>query len=198
MTAIGPLIVDLVAHTLRHPREAARRLIGFDLPMEARWLGLLLVAVVALLETRIALLFMPADQQAAVFSILADPWLGVAFQILSLVIIAGAMAYVGRVFGGQGSFADALLLVAWLEFLLTLAQAVQMLVMFVAPPLATLIAFAALGMFLWLLAQFTAALHGFRDLAKVFVGMVASFFVIVVVLAVLLSMLGVLPPIEKV
>ena len=65
----------------------------------------------------------------------------------------------------SGGFADALLLVVWLEFLLTLAQAAQMLVMFVSPPLATIIAFAALGMFLWLLAQFTAALHGFRDLA---------------------------------
>lgn len=197
MTDARTFLVELVTETLRSPQTAARRLIALDPSMEARWTGLFLVAVLALLETRLALLIMPGVGAGPAFPWVGDPWIGIPVQIVSLLIIAAAMAWVGRGFGGTGNFPDALLLVAWLEFLLTLAQAIQIVALLVVPPLGALIAIAALVLFLWLLVQFTAALHGFTDLLKVFIGMVVSFIVIVTLLAILLTMLGIVPPLTK-
>ena len=166
MTGWVDIIGDLAVETIRAPRAAARRIIALDLPTEARWTGLLLVAVLALLETRLAVVMMPGYDAGPIFGVVANPWYGIPVQVLSLLLIAGCMAVVGRIFGGTGNFLDALVLVIWLEFLLTLAQALQLLALLIFPPLGALIAFAALGLFLWLLAQFTAALHGFKDLAR--------------------------------
>lgn len=189
------LVVDLARETLQSPRGAAGRLIAFDPPTEARWLALLLVAVLAVLETRLALLLMPVSEVGGVFAILANPWLGVPAQVGSLVLIAAAMAVIGGMFGGRGRFNDALLLVVWLEFLLTVAQAVQMLVMLTLPPVGALFAIAVLLGFIWLMVQFTAALHGFSNLFKVFLGMVAGFVAIVTVLALVFGVLGITPPV---
>jgi len=185
------LLVDLTRQSLRDPQGAARRLIALDPPMEARWLALLLVSVLAVLETRLALLGMSADDYGGVFGIVANPWLGVPAQALSLLTIAVAITWMGRLFGGRGTFPDALLLVAWLEFLLTLAQAVQMVVMIALPPLGALVALGVMGAFLWLMAQFIATLHGFRSLLKVFLGMGVGFASIVVFLALLFAALGI-------
>ncbi|WP_347310074.1 YIP1 family protein [Defluviimonas sp. SAOS-178_SWC] len=191
MSGWRDLLVDLARETLRSPRKAAGRLVALDPPMEARWLALLFVAVFAVFETRLALFLMPIGAESGVFAILGNPWLGVPAQIASLVLIAAAMAWIGGLFGGGGRFADALLLVVWLEFLLTVAQAVQMVAMLVLPPLGALLAIGVLAGFLWLMVQFTAALHGFQNLFKVFLGMVAGFVVIVTTLAMLFGALGI-------
>lgn len=197
MTGLPALAADLVMATLRSPREAARRLIALDPPMEARWIGLLLVSVLALMETRLGSLVLPLDDQPPIFALAADPVLGVPFQVLSQLVIATAIASIGRIFGGAGSFADALLLIVWLEFMLVLAQAVQLVALVLVPPVGLLVAFVAIGLLIWLLVQFTAALHGFTNLALVGIGIVVSFLVIITVLSMVLMMLGVAPPVEK-
>lgn len=197
MTGLPALVTDLVMETLRSPREAARRIIALDPPMEARWIGLLLVSVLALLETRLGGLVLPLDDQPPIFALAADPVLGVPFQVLSQLVIAIAIAGIGRIFGGTGSFADALLLIVWLEFMLVLAQAVQLVALVLVPPVGMLIAFVAIGLLIWLLVQFTAALHGFTNLALVVLGMVVSFLVIITILSMVLIMFGVAPPVEK-
>ncbi len=191
------LVTDLVGETFRNPRAAARRLIAFGPPIEARWIGLALVSVLAVLETRLAILAMPLSQPSPIFFIVSDPWTGVPVQFLSLLLVAAAMAFIGRLFGGQGTFPDALLLVVWLEFLLTLAQAVQLFALLLIPPVGVLVAFAALVMFVWLLAQFIAALHGFTNIAMVIFGMVVSFFLIITAIAILLTVFGIVPTVPK-
>lgn len=197
MTGLPAFIADLVMETLRSPRDAARRLIALDPPMEARWIGLLLVSVLALLETRIGGLILPLDDQPPVFALAADPVLGVPFQVMSQLAIAASIAWIGRIFGGTGGFADALLLIVWLEFMLVLAQAVQLAALILVPPVGLLIAFVAIGLLIWLLIQFAAALHGFTNLVYVAAGMVVSFLVIITVLSMVLIILGVTPPVEK-
>ncbi|MGB3315980.1 MAG: Yip1 family protein [Albidovulum sp.] len=197
MTGLPALIAYLVVETLRNPREAAGRLIALDPPNEARWIGLVLVSVLALIVTRIGLPLIPSEGRPAYIVLLSDPVLGVPMQIMSQLMIAGAVAAVGRVFGGRGSFADTLLLVVWLEFLMVLAQAAQVIVLLTLPPLGLLVGYAALGLFLWLLVQFTAAVHDFTHPGKVALGMIVSFVAIVVILSLVLFMLGITPTIEK-
>ena len=197
MTDLPALIAYLTAETLRNPRDAAGRLIALDPPMEARWIGLLLVAVLALLETRLGMLIVPLQGQQPLFALAADPVLGVPFQVFSALLIAGSIAGIGRIFGGTGRFADALLLTIWLEFIVILAQAVQLVALALFVPAGLLLGFAAIGLLIWLLVQFTAALHGFTNLVLVGLGMVLSFLAIITILSFLLIMFGFTPPTEK-
>ncbi len=197
-TGLKPLFVDLVRQTIRDPQGAARRLMAMDPPMEARWIGLVLVTVCALLLTKLSLIAMTSGAEHPFFAMLAHPWIGIPVQAGSLVVMSAGIAVGGRVFGGQGNFADALLLVVWLQVMLTLLQAVQFFALILVPPLGALIAFAAIGAFLWLLVHFTAALHGFTNLPLVFFGLLLGFVALVVVLAILLTVLGVTPPVQGV
>lgn len=193
MTGWPALVAELARQTLRDPRGGVRWLLVLGLPMEARWLALLLVTVLAVIVTRLSLMAMPVAGDPGVIALVADPLVGVPVQAISLVVAAAAIAGIGRLFGGRGTFADALLVVAWVEFLMTLAQAGELVVMFLVPPLGAVLVLAVLALFLWIVVNAIAELHGARSLLKVFLGLVLGFVIVVVALATLLAVFGILP-----
>lgn len=192
MTGLPALVTDLGRETLRTPRAGVRRLLEMDLPMEARWLGLLLVTVLSVFVTGLSLLLLPPGGEPGILALLADPWIGVPAQALTLVVAAAAIAGIGRFFGGQGGFADALVVVVWIEFLMTFAQVAELAVMMAVPPVGAILAFAVLAWFLWVIVNAIAELHGFRNLALVFLGLAGGFVAIVIAFAMLLEALGIL------
>ncbi|MEZ5779835.1 MAG: YIP1 family protein [Paracoccaceae bacterium] len=194
MSAMQPQIKLLLVETLRDPQGAARRLIALNPPMEARVIGLLLVAVVTVLIARLSLVISPAEELAAFLDLLSDPFLGVPLQAAMMMGFALAMTLGGRVGGGTGHYVDALLLVVWMEFVLTIMQVVQMVAFLVFPPLGFLAAFVSVGLFFVLLTNFAAALHGFTNLVKVLFGMLASLFALSLALALILAIFGFTPP----
>ncbi len=192
MTGWPALLADLGRETLSAPRAGTRRLLAMDVPMEARWLGLVLVTVLAVLVTGASLLLLPPGTEPGFLAVLADPFVGIPAQALSLVVAAAAVAGIGRAFGGRGGFADALLVIAWIEFLMTVAQVAELAVMLVVPPVGAILAFAVLAWFLWVIVNAIAELHGFRNLVLVSLGLIGGFVAVVVTLAFLLSALGIL------
>lgn len=192
MTGLPALVTDLGRETLRTPRAGVRRLLDLDLPMEARWLGLLLVTVLSVFVTGLSLLLLPPGGEPGILALLADPWVGVPAQALTLVVAAAAIAGIGRFFGGQGGFADALVVVVWIEFLMTFAQVAELAVMMAVPPVGAILAFAVLAWFLWVIVNAIAELHGFSNLALVFLGLAGGFMAIVIAFAMLLEALGIL------
>lgn len=193
MTGWPAFLAELARLTLTDPRAAVRRLVSIDVPMEARWLGLFLVAVLGVLATRLSLLALPPAGQPGLLAVMTDPVVGVPAQILSLSLVSAAIAGFGRVFGGAGRFADVLLVVVWIQFLMSVAQVIELAAILVVPPVGTLLALAALALFLWIVVHAIAELHGFENVFKVFVGMVAGFLLIVTALAVVFRALGFVP-----
>jgi len=104
-----------------------------------------------------------------------------------------AVQGIGRLAGGSGTFPDTLLLLAWLQFVMIAVQIVQLLVLLLVPPLFGFVTMASLAIFMWLLVNFTMALHGFTSALKVTVGIVFAFFGLAVVLAIVLAILGLGP-----
>ncbi len=192
MTGWPAFIADLGGETLRAPRTGVRRLLALGLPMEARWLGLILVTVLAVIVTRVSLLMLPPGDELGFLAIVTDPFVGVPLQAGSLVITAVAISGIGRIFGGRGGFADALLVIVWVEFLMTITQVAELAVMLVVPPLGAVLGIAVLVFFVWLVVNAIAELHGFDNLLMVFLGLVGGFVALVVALATLLSALGIL------
>ncbi len=160
--------------TLQDPRQATRMLIAEGVPIRARSAGLLLVAVVSALLASLQVGASP--QQLDPFSafMLASPFRAAVVQWLFLALSVVLIHRVGRAFGGQGSFPDALLIVVWLQLLTVALQLLQLVAAVIAPPLAGLIGLGGFVLFLWLMTAFIAELHGFRSRGLVFLGMVLT------------------------
>jgi hypothetical protein len=98
---------------------------------------------------------------------------------------------VGRWRGGRGELPDAVILIAWLQFIQLLVVAAQILLMIVLPAVAPVLEIAGVILFLWLLVNFVAEMHGFRSLGLVFLGVIITFVGFVFGMSLLLMILGV-------
>lgn len=183
---------SLLLRTLRDPQGVARGLIATEMPAEARWIAVALVAVLAVISLELALWIVP-EREPSVFSLLANPWLGLPVQVISILLVAAVMTGAGRPLGGRGSYADALTLTAWIEFVMVVAQAAQILSMLILPPLSLLISVGSLVLFVWLVVHFTAALHGLANLGQVLLAVIVGFVLVVVLVALVLGILGITP-----
>lgn len=185
----------LIGLSFRDPNAAAHALMGQGWPIQARWMALLAaVSLSALLASLAAVLFStPAPDGTQVVILSHQPMVLALMQFGAIVMAAGLMSSVGRMFGGHGRFEDALLLTVWIEVLLLVVQAAQLVVSLVLPGVAGMLGLAALVLFLWLTVQFTKALHGFRSSAKVALGLIGTAFVAGFVMSLIAAALGILP-----
>lgn len=177
----------LVRLSLTKPRAAAERLISYNVPDDARWLGFVIVVVLSIIVGQISVVLM--DEEGAGGGILFMAM----FQTSLLLGMVVAVQGIGRALGGKGTFPDTLLLVAWLQFVMLTFQFVQIISLLVIPGLFGMITVVALVFFMWMLTNFILALHGFASALKVFVGIIFSFFAMALVLAVLLGVTGFTP-----
>lgn len=180
------ILTDLLRDTLRDPRATARRLMQMGVPMEARWTALVLMAVGSALLTHLGMGMMLASEDMGSTIALPSPLATAVTQFGVLVTTSAVAALVGRWAGGTGRFADAVLLMAWLQFVLLAVQVVQMVLLMATPPLGAMVGYLALGLFFWLLTAFVAELHGFRSLGMTFLGVIVTVLGVAMLLAALL------------
>ncbi len=193
---LGARIGRLAQLTLQDPQSAARVLLAEGVPMKARSAGLLLVAV---LSAMLASLQINGGESLDPFSalMLASPLRAAVLQWLFLAVSVGLVYRVGRAFGGQGSFVDALLVVVWLQLIMLGFQVLQLAVLLFSPNLAGLIGLISFGLYLWLMTIFIAELHGFTARGLVFLVMIltalAAGFLLAVVLILFLGPEALMP-----
>lgn len=189
MSGVFDQVMALLAMTLRDPQAAAQVVMRYPAPMQARWLALLLIAVVSALLIHFTFALQPSEAQAVFGPLMASPIRTTVLQWLMLVTATGLMTLIGRWRGGSGAFPEALSLVVWLQMVLMVVQVAQLALFMVFPPLADLLGMASLVLFLWLLTQFTCALHGFRQPWLVFAGIVVTAFGLMMALSVVLALI---------
>ncbi|MFZ1660602.1 MAG: Yip1 family protein [Paracoccaceae bacterium] len=187
-------IQDLASETFRDPKVAAERLMRMGIPMQAVWLGVALVAILAVIVVRLSVLPLPEKDLTDFGRMLSHPLFGPLIQGGSIAMVAAVMAGVGRMFGGKGTFENSLLLFVWLEFLVVLVGIVQTLALFIFPLAGVVISILTVVVFLWAQTQFLRALHGFTNGWLVFLGMIGTLIALSFVLAILMMMLGIVPP----
>ena len=154
--------------TLADPRRAAQRVMGLGLSTGEALMALALTAALATLLTSLLQVVMGPLPDPAMAEIIGRPFVLAISQFSLMLGGAFLMWQVGRIFGGTGSFARALSLVAWLEIVLILLQIVGTLAVMILPVLAAPISLASLFAFFYLLTHFVAALNGFTSLPKTF------------------------------
>jgi hypothetical protein len=195
MNLTPEVLLSAARYTLQNPRAGARVILSLRLTTGEALLALVLIAVISTLLTLAAASLMIARMppEAEVQMLFANPLELALMQAIVLTFGAGMVHLIGRKFGGRGTLAGAVALIAWIEFILSLMQVVQIVALLVLPPLADVIGVMGLVVLLWLLSQLVTELHGFASVWKVFGGILGTFFTIVaafLLVSVLVSLFG--------
>ncbi len=190
MTLSLSVLLRHAVDSIRAPRDEARWVQSIDLPRGARWEALLLIVVISAILGQISTILVPPEANALVTPLLTNPIMMGMIQMSLLVVMVFAIHWIGRAMGGDGRFGDAILAVAWIQFVMACLQVVQTVAMVLVPPLAGLIAVLGFVLFFWLLTNFIAELHGFRSLGQVFVMIVISMIGFVFGVSLLLAIIG--------
>ena len=160
--------------TVIDARSAAQRVIALRLPLGTGVLALLLTSVLAALLAGLTFQVSGLGGDDAMSVLFGSPFSIALIQIGVQGSATVLIHVIGRLFGGRGQLSDAVALMAWLEAVLLLAQLAQLLLIGLVPVLAEMLGLLGMGLFLWLLTAFTAELHGFRALGRVFLGIILT------------------------
>jgi hypothetical protein len=182
-----------VRDSLVQPRAAARAVIALGLDRDLLVQAAAAVTALGVLLGYVAAAIRPEQIDQVSAAILANPLMGAALQF-GVLLAAGFLTFrIGQAFGGTGDFDGGLSVVIWLNTVMLLIQAVQLLAMIVLPPLAALIALATVIWALWAFANFVAELHGFQNPFLVLGGVILSMIVLFFAIAMFLAILGIAP-----
>lgn len=171
---IAARITALAQLTLQDPRQAASVLLRMNVPLPARSMGLLLVAVVSAMLASVQVGLQSEPVPPLVAEMTASPFRAAIVQWLILALTVVMIHGLGRSFGGTGTLPDALLVTVWLQVVMLGFQGLQLLADLLSPALAALVGLTSLGVFLWLITSFIAELHGFRSRGLVFMGVLGA------------------------
>ncbi|WP_415184356.1 YIP1 family protein [Phaeovulum sp.] len=186
-------LLDLMRETVLSPRTGVPRLLALNPPMEARWIAAGAVVSTSAVLAYLANILFPVHVATPWDWLTSSPLKMVVSQSVGVLFTAGAMAFVGQRFGGSGTFADALLLTVWMEFVTLCVQILQVVMMLVFPLVAQLLGLVAFGLVFWLVVRFTAELHGFSNVFAVLLGVLATLLGGALVAGIVMSMLGLVP-----
>ncbi|MEM0945982.1 MAG: Yip1 family protein [Pseudomonadota bacterium] len=189
-------LLAMAGRTVQNPREGASEVLSLGIPRDALWMIVMLVVVLSVILNELSSIAAVVRGGVPVNGPVISPIPFAIMQFVAIFGIAGATHAIGRAMGGTGGFPEALLLTAWLQFVMLLVSVVQLVAALILPGMVGIILVLSLALFLWLLTNFVAVLHGFRSLGQVFVMILVSTFAIAFVLSLVLAILGIGIPIE--
>lgn len=178
-------VTSLLRLTLADPAAGARTVLGLGIPREHHWtLFLLAITLSGAIYQATVLILQPEPPDGGA---LPSGLTATAVTGGTVLMLAAAIRWVGRLAGGTGDLEDVLLLVIWLQFVLIALQLVELVVMLAAPFLGAVVFFAFMAYVLWILTNFIAVVHGFTSLGRVFLGMVLALFAFAFLLSLVLA-----------
>lgn len=179
---------QLVITSIKDPASAARSLMALQLPSQALWTALALVAVLNTALFTLSNLLMPGPSPLpAVFS---SPMVYFSIVMVGLTLTTYALYWVGRWFNGKGSVADIMVLIVWLQLLRVLAQAAVLVLVMTLPFLAMLVVFAVTLIGVYMLVHFVDQAHRFGSVGRSAMVLIASLLAIVFGLSLIVAFFG--------
>ena len=182
-------LVPLMRDSVGDPRGVFARLRSLDLDLDTLWIALLALTASSVILADLSLRAL-SWQGALPVETRDTPLLTAVIQLAVLVAMVFAVHWGGRILGGTGDFAGAMLAVIWVQFVLTALQVVQLATILLVPFVAGLIGLAGLILFFWLLTGVVAELHGFGSRPRVFAGLLIGLLGLAMVMVGVMSALG--------
>jgi hypothetical protein len=180
---------QLAVLTVRNPKEAATYILGQNLPREALWMALVLVAILNTILSSLSDMLVPVPPPLD--AIIANPFVFFVIVAGGLLLTVYAIYWAGRMMGGQGGIEDLLALIVWLQVLRSVAQAAVMVTLVVAPYLASFLVLIVGAATIWIFVNFVNAGLHFNSLIRALVVVIIGGIALMIGLTVFLSVIGV-------
>ena len=161
--------------TVQNPRRGLRDVLDQVPEPRTRMLVLLLMAVGSALLTQATLALSPVEGNPLAQFLISSPMRIAVLQVGGMLLTSTLVYFVGRACGGIGSFADAIMAIAWLQLFMLVLQLGEILLMVAGlSNLALFVPLLSLGVFPWFLTMFVTEIHAFQSPAKVLGGIVVT------------------------
>ena len=187
MSMTAENLIRAAVFTVKDPRAGARAVLDMGLSLRSSFTALFLMAVGSTMLSSLTFLLSPMRDDPELARVFGNPMLLAVVQVMLLTLVALLIYAVGRRFGGGGDLPGAVVLTAWLEFVLILIQVMQLVALLTVPILAEALGLVGFVLFIGLLTRFIMELHGFSSTAKVVAMIFATFFTAVFALSVILA-----------
>lgn len=144
----------------------ARKILGMQFPKDVLWTALALIVVLNVVLLAALQLFSPAPIafEGQVFSL--SPFASAAIIGVFLVLLVFGTYFAGRILGGQGTFVATLTIIVWFQSISLTLEAIQLGLVLISPPIASIFGMLSLGALIWCFVNFVNILHGFENLGK--------------------------------
>ncbi|MEP1353021.1 MAG: Yip1 family protein [Tateyamaria sp.] len=165
---------QLAVDTLRTPKETAAQIMSLRLDRGTLYMALFAVAAVNALLASAPIVLSPGGIDAAaraalpILALLERPIMFFVIVAGTLVVMIQALFWAGRAMGGTGDMIDLMVLIIWLQALRAVAQVGILVVGFIAPLLASLVALGLQIVAFWLFLHFVSAAMRFDSLFRAF------------------------------
>lgn len=181
-----PELPALALATIRSPATAARDLMALNLPSQALWAGLGLVAVAHALFY----LFSETVSPSPVTQIIGSPLRYFLLVAVNMALTAFALHRVGRMMGGEAALDDVLVLIVWLNGLYLVSLLAVLLIGLAVPLLGMVLVFATVILGFWITLHFVNEAHRLGSLFRAFGVIVAAIIVVFICLSLVQVILG--------
>ena len=169
------MLSKILVSSLTRPKVGIRTVFKWQLSLQDSALALTLTAVVSAVLITLLIGPLPPQVDPVTAAMFGSPFYLAIVQLVGLAMIAACLHLLGRVFGGQGTLPQAVVMMAWLEVILILISTVQSVALILVPPVGVVLVPVGMVLSLWLITNFVAELHGFGSLVMTLLGVIAAF-----------------------
>lgn len=193
------LLWDVTKLTIQQPRLAAEQIRAAGIGRDAAWTMMVLSAVASALISGVSQVLMPPPEgPVEIMGVMVEieptsPFMMGVFSFLAAAGIAFALYAVGQRRGGQGSFGTILSLMAVLQMVLVVLQAISFLLSFTLPLAALIFILFQVFIFFRALGHFTMVGHEFTEPGQATLTIILSFLLLFVGFVFLSPVFGLVP-----
>jgi len=186
-------LFKLALESLLEPKRCLRIVLDIVITMPELLQITVLVAAISTLMSIAFLYIEPAEVQAVLTIISLNPFPLFLIQIAVFIITAAIITFVGHLFHGVATFKEALTALIWMQFVMIGVSFIQLILILFIPALNSITAMITLLIFIHLTVSFVMEIHGFTNIFAVISGIIATFFGVAFVMAIILILLGFTP-----
>ncbi|PJI92005.1 Yip1-like protein [Yoonia maricola] len=179
--------------SIMEPSDSARKVINMDVPRDALWTALALVAVLNVILVVLLQLISPIPVAFEDRAIAFSPFGFTVIMGTFLVLFVFGTFYAGKMLGGVGTLTASLAIVVWFQSVSLTLEAIQLVLMLISPAIASIFGLLSFGALIWCFLNFVNILHAFNNLGKAFVAILLAFVGTAIIAGIVATILGVVP-----
>ena len=186
--------LKLILDSILSPKSVFQKVLNYEIKPSILIQAVLFICIINALFTFTSnyLIYSNSQFDESIFmlyyeNILKKPFLLVFFEVLKIIIITSLATYIGKFFGGKGTFINLLKCVAWIHYILLFINILLFVLIILNVYIASYIIMLTNIWIIWALSECAARAHGFSSTFLVFV---TGIFILLLFIVFLLQILN--------